>query len=85
MKLIAVKCPQCGADLQMEKDQKTCFCEYCGCRILIDDLDEGQGQTEIDSSAYEDTDGTRLGEAESLKEKDRREVKSRKEKDRGES
>ena len=85
MKLIAVKCPQCGADLQMEKDQKTCFCEYCGCRILIDDLDEGQGQTEIDSSAYEDTDGTRLEEAESLKEKDRREVKSRKGKDRGES
>lgn len=37
VKMIAVQCPQCGADLDIEEGRKTCFCTYCGAKIMIDD------------------------------------------------
>ena len=72
MKLIAVKCPQCGADLQIEEDQRICFCEYCGCRILIDDVDERSEQAENHNSADRHIDETRAREAELQNERERR-------------
>lgn len=35
MKLINLKCPNCEANLEI--DEKTIFCPYCGAKILVDD------------------------------------------------
>ena len=37
MKLIDTTCPKCGADLHIDADRKSAFCEYCGGQVLIDD------------------------------------------------
>lgn len=37
MKLITLKCPECGATLQLDQDRKECFCTYCGSKILLDE------------------------------------------------
>lgn len=37
IKMVSLKCPDCGANLSIEEDRKQCFCQYCGSKILIDD------------------------------------------------
>ncbi len=37
MRIAELKCPYCGADLQIEEDRKDCFCEYCGGHLFFDD------------------------------------------------
>ena len=37
MKMISLKCPECGSDIDIEEGHKQCFCKYCGTKILIDD------------------------------------------------
>lgn len=37
MKLIAVKCPQCDATIDIDEQRKSCFCMYCGTKIILDD------------------------------------------------
>lgn len=37
MKLIKLKCPNCGASFKAEKEQKEFFCEYCRTTTLLDD------------------------------------------------
>lgn len=37
MKFYSLKCPQCGADIDIEEDRKMIFCQYCGSKIVIDD------------------------------------------------
>lgn len=37
VKMIALKCPECGSKLQIEDGHKECFCQYCGHKILLDD------------------------------------------------
>jgi len=37
MKLINLKCTNCGADLQVDPERKQVFCSYCGTKLLIDD------------------------------------------------
>ena len=37
MKLIDTTCPKCGANLHIDADRKSAFCEYCGAQLLIDD------------------------------------------------
>ena len=81
MKLIAVKCPQCGADLQIEEDQRICFCEYCGCRILIDDVDERSEHWENNNSADRHIDEKRGREAELQNERERRREEERRAKE----
>ena len=44
MKMITLKCPECGADIDIEEGHKQCFCKYCGTKILIDD---GRSTTHI--------------------------------------
>lgn len=35
--LIELRCPSCGASLEVEEDRETAFCQYCGKKILIND------------------------------------------------
>lgn len=37
MKLIEVKCTNCGASLQIESNKKQITCQYCGNNFLLDD------------------------------------------------
>lgn len=37
MKLIDTTCPKCGANLHIDAECQSAFCEYCGGQILIDD------------------------------------------------
>ncbi len=37
MKLITLKCPNCGAQLNVDANKESVYCEHCGTRILIDD------------------------------------------------
>ena len=34
--LIALRCPRCGADINVADDREFIFCEYCGSKILLD-------------------------------------------------
>lgn len=40
IKFIAIKCPECGASLDIEKGRKTMFCSYCGHKIMMVDENE---------------------------------------------
>lgn len=37
MKLISMKCPNCGSDLQLDAESRQCSCAFCGTKILLDD------------------------------------------------
>ena len=37
MKLIDTTCPKCGANLRVDADRQSAFCEYCGAQLLVDD------------------------------------------------
>ena len=37
MKFYPLKCPQCGATIDVEEGRRTIFCQYCGSKIFIDD------------------------------------------------
>lgn len=39
-KLLTIKCPGCGANLNIEEGRNECFCSYCGSKILINDTKE---------------------------------------------
>ena len=34
--IIALKCPECGANLEIENNRKQCYCQYCGAKIIVD-------------------------------------------------
>ena len=40
LQLITVKCPECGASLNIENDREHAFCTYCGTKILIHNENE---------------------------------------------
>ncbi len=37
MKLVTVKCPNCGSNLELDADSKQTFCSFCGTKVIIDD------------------------------------------------
>ena len=40
VRLISVKCPDCGAALQFEEGRNMAFCSYCGAKILLHNENE---------------------------------------------
>ena len=40
IKLISVKCPDCGAQLNIEEGRKTAFCSYCGAKVIVSNENE---------------------------------------------
>ena len=40
IRLISVKCPDCGAALQIEEGRQMAFCSYCGAKILLHNENE---------------------------------------------
>ena len=39
MNLLSLKCPECGARLEIEDGINTFYCKYCGAKIAIDETD----------------------------------------------
>lgn len=37
MKLVQLKCPNCGAELGTDPTGRTAFCGYCGAKLMVDD------------------------------------------------
>ena len=40
MKLITLKCPDCGATFDIKEDRKICFCSYCGGKMILDNEEQ---------------------------------------------
>lgn len=40
VEFISVKCPECGANLNIEEDREQAFCTYCGTKILLHNENE---------------------------------------------
>ncbi len=36
MKMIDLKCEQCGRNTKVEDDRRFCYCSYCGARIVLE-------------------------------------------------
>ena len=51
MGMIALKCPSCGADIQLDGSREFGFCNYCGTKVMQDKIVvEHQGSLKIDNS-----------------------------------
>ncbi len=37
IRMVSLKCPECGANVSIEEERKHCFCQYCGTKIIMDD------------------------------------------------
>lgn len=37
IKIVPLKCPQCGASIELNISRKTSFCSYCGTQVFFDD------------------------------------------------
>ncbi|MCF2655995.1 hypothetical protein [Lacrimispora saccharolytica] len=55
VRLIAMKCPACGADINVESTREFSFCTYCGTKILMNNENE---------HIYRSIDEARIKEAE---------------------
>lgn len=40
MKFIDLRCPNCNATLEIEDTLDTCYCKYCGTKIMITEQDK---------------------------------------------
>ncbi len=40
IKFVSVKCPECGAALDVEEGRKQIFCSYCGSKVMIENDNE---------------------------------------------
>ncbi len=54
MKLVAAKCPSCGAQIDVDEDSDSTKCEYCKSKIIVDDAIEKykveiSGKVEVDN------------------------------------
>lgn len=53
MALIAMKCPGCGADIEMDDSREFGFCTYCGTKVMQDKLVvEHKRNVKIDNSEF---------------------------------
>lgn len=50
MKLISVKCPDCGARLDFEEGRSVYYCKYCGGKILLDEADTVEKHVYVDEA-----------------------------------
>ena len=51
MKLINLKCPNCNADVQVNKGLNTAVCNYCGTKFMIEDDNETEEERILKTKA----------------------------------
>lgn len=54
IKIIPMKCPNCGANIKIEEDKRISFCPYCGSRLLIDDDNKKYYDIKLDQHIQND-------------------------------
>lgn len=53
MGFTAAKCPQCGADIQLDDSREFGFCNYCGTKVMQEKIVvEHQGSVKVDNTDY---------------------------------
>lgn len=67
MKMIDLKCEQCGRKTKVEDDRRFCYCSYCGARIDLEAYKRAQSTGVLQQKRGEDE--VRLKELEIEKEK----------------
>lgn len=83
MKLINLRCTNCGADLQIDADRKQAFCTYCGTKLFLDDENIHITNRIIDEARLKEAE-IRLKEIEYQHERELREETIRQEQKRSE-
>ena len=59
MKIASIKCPDCGATLDVDEDREQVFCSYCGAKIMLQNENE-HIERKIDQAAIEQEKTNRL-------------------------
>lgn len=53
MGMISCKCPNCGADIQLDETREFGFCSFCGTKVMQDKVVvEHRGSVKVDNSEY---------------------------------
>lgn len=58
LNVISLKCPECGATLNIEQGRQQAFCTYCGAKIIINNENE-YVYRHIDEAAMQQSDNDR--------------------------
>lgn len=78
VKMVSLVCPNCGAKLDVKNGTQTCFCTYCGTKILISD-DNNKTYTKnvnVNQTSYDRTEIEKIKLEHELKVQDeKREIK----------
>lgn len=45
MNLVHLRCPDCGAELEVDNIREFCFCQYCGTKIILEESDASVRRT----------------------------------------
>lgn len=53
MKTISLKCPACGAPVKRKTERGYVFCEYCGTKIVLDDIEYYKEDSKIEQKKLE--------------------------------
>ena len=64
MKLIDLKCPNCGSVLQVNPEQKEAYCQYCGAKLAVDDEVQHVQYDNAEQAGYEFEKGRQRAQAE---------------------
>lgn len=61
VKMIPLVCPNCGAKLDIKDGTQTCFCTYCGTKILVSDNNKTYTKNvNINQTSYDKTEIERI-------------------------
>lgn len=64
MKLVSIKCPSCGADLEINAEAKQAFCTYCGTKVFVDDEVQHVQYDNAEETGYQFERGRQRAQAE---------------------
>lgn len=66
MKIVSMVCPNCGASLQVDADQKNLTCSYCGNGLYVDDEVKHVQYDNAEETGYQFEKGRQRAQAEAL-------------------
>ena len=67
MKIVSMVCPNCGASLQVDADQKNLTCSYCGNGLYVDDEVKHVQYDNAEETGYQFEKGRQRAQAEATK------------------
>ena len=65
MKLVNIKCPNCGSNLEIDAEAKQAFCTYCGSKLHVDDEVQHVQYDNAEETGYQFEKGRQRARAES--------------------